>query len=397
MKIALCHTSVLPRRGGCETYIASLSRRLVADGHEVHLFACEWDTTALPTRLVTHRVALPPLPRFIRPWWFSLACQRLMSQVQLEVSIGFDKITGVDVYYPQGGMYEASVAMSLGKHRSALIRRLLLSLKWLEPAHLSYLRLEHSQYRRPDSAVIAISDMVLRHLEERGYGGPQVHRLPIAPPRERLVEEDRSGRRQRFRAHWNLDEQRIVAVFVGLNHRLKGLEPLLHALSKPVCNSIDLVVAGSPTTVGFNRLIRRLHLGKRVRFVGYCADMREAYFASDLLVHPTFYDPCSNVVLEALACGLPVITSQHNGASELLRPTGVEGVCREGYVIRDPHDHETLAASLAALCDPNRRRECSAAARETAAAWTFEDHYQALMNVLTNVAVRRSPTLRRAG
>ena len=48
-------------------------------------------------------------------------------------------------------------------------------------------------------------------------------------------------------------------------------------------------------------------------------EMRNAYFAADFLVHPTFYDPCSLVVLEALACGLPVITTRANGASELLR------------------------------------------------------------------------------
>lgn len=397
MKIALCHTSVLPRRGGCETYIASLARRLVADGHDVHLFASEWDADALPSRLQVHPVGLPPLPRFARPWWFSRACRRLIDRANLDVSVGFDKIAGIDVYYPQGGMYEASVALSLGKHRSPLFRRFLLSLKWFEPAHVSYLLLERSQYRRPNSAVVAISDMVRRHLDERGCGGPHVHRVPIAPPRERLVEEDRAGRRERFRSRWSLDERRTVAIFVGLNHRLKGLEPLLHALAKPGCETIDLVVAGSPTTGGFNRTIRRLRLGERVRFVGYCPDMREAYFASDFLVHPTFYDPCSNVVLEALACGLPVITSRHNGAGELLRPTGVEGVRREGYVIDDPHDHAKLAACLGALCDAERRRECAEAAREAAAGWTFEHHYQALMDVLTGVASRRRGEVRRAG
>ena len=112
MKIALCHTSVLPRRGGCETYIASLSRRLVADGHDVHLFAGEWDAEALPSRMTMHKVALPPLPRFARPWWFSRACRSQIDKVGVDVSVGFDKIAGVDVYYPQGGMYEASVAMN---------------------------------------------------------------------------------------------------------------------------------------------------------------------------------------------------------------------------------------------------------------------------------------------
>src|SRR5438309_2933644 len=115
MKIALCHPSVLPRRGGCETYIAGLAHRLVADGHEVHLYAGEWDAAALPARLHYHEVALPALPRFVRPWLFSRACGRLLARAGHDVSVGFDKIAGVDVYYPQGGVYEASASLSIGK------------------------------------------------------------------------------------------------------------------------------------------------------------------------------------------------------------------------------------------------------------------------------------------
>ena len=47
-------------------------------------------------------------------------------------------------------------------------------------------------------------------------------------------------------------------------------------------------------------------------------------------MQPTYYDPCSLVVLEALACGLPVITTAQNGASELL----TDGV--DGYVLTAP-------------------------------------------------------------
>jgi UDP-glucose:(heptosyl)LPS alpha-1,3-glucosyltransferase len=386
MKIALCHPSVLPRRGGCETYIASLARRLVTDGHAVHLYACEWDADALPDRLVYQRIHLPPLPRFIRPWCFSRACQSLLAQADHDVSVGFDKIAGVDVYYPQGGMYEASVALSLGKHRSALLRGLLHSLKWLEPAHVSYLLLERAQYRRPGAVVVAISDMICRHLAQYGIKGDRVYRVPIAPPRERLAEDDRPGRRQQFRQRWQLSDNRLVALFVSMNHRLKGLDPLLHALARLTDAPLDLVVAGAPASGSFIRLAQRLRISERVRFVGYYADMRDVYFASDLLVHPTFYDPCSNVVLEALACGLPVITSRHNGASELLHATGPTGVCAEGYIIADPHDHATLADCLARLLDQDRRQACALAARNASTNWTFEDHYQALMGVLSAAA-----------
>jgi UDP-glucose:(heptosyl)LPS alpha-1,3-glucosyltransferase len=128
----------------------------------------------------------------------------------------------------------------------------------------------------------------------------------------------------------------------------------------------------------------------QVRFLGYCADMRDAYFASDLLAHPTFYDPCSNVVVEALACGLPVITSQHNGAAELLHATGGEPEERaEGHVIADPHDHARLAWCLEQMLDPARRTACAAAARQTGARWTFEAHYRGLVDILSEAARRR--------
>jgi UDP-glucose:(heptosyl)LPS alpha-1,3-glucosyltransferase len=105
-------------------------------------------------------------------------------------------------------------------------------------------------------------------------------------------------------------------------------------------------------------------------------------------VHPTFYDPCSLVVLEALACGLPVITSRQNGAHELLGGA-------EGLVIDDPHDHWALAESLRLLTEPARREACARAALASAARWTFEDHYRRLLAVFAEAAERKA-TRRRA-
>src|SRR5271154_6378036 len=135
MNVALCHESVLPRLGGCETYIASLARRLVSDGHEVHLYARRWDACALPEEVTCHSVNVPRLPRFLRPWYFGSACRRQLERAGHEVSVGFDKIAGTDVLYLQGGVYAASVNYNLLKYPSPLLRRLLRSLKWLDLAH----------------------------------------------------------------------------------------------------------------------------------------------------------------------------------------------------------------------------------------------------------------------
>ena len=105
-------------------------------------------------------------------------------------------------------------------------------------------------------------------------------------------------------------------------------------------------VAGNPDYRRWQALAQRLGIAERVSFVGLCSEMRDAYFAADFLVHPTFYDPCSLVVLEALACALPVITTRANGASELLHPL------QEGYVVDDPHDHQRLAWCHVATAGP---------------------------------------------
>jgi UDP-glucose:(heptosyl)LPS alpha-1,3-glucosyltransferase len=85
------------------------------------------------------------------------------------------------------------------------------------------------------------------------------------------------------------------------------------------------------------------------------------------------------VVLEAMACDLPVITSRYNGASELMHPL------QEGYVLDDPHDAVQLGWCLAQLLDPARRRACAQAARRTAQQWTFEHHYRRIVEAFQEV------------
>jgi UDP-glucose:(heptosyl)LPS alpha-1,3-glucosyltransferase len=106
-----------------------------------------------------------------------------------------------------------------------------------------------------------------------------------------------------------------------MNYRLKGLTPLLNAFALTTREKPGrLVVVGHPKVARYERHAHKLGIADRVIFLGHRADPKDCYFAADYLVHPTFYDPCSLVVLEALACGLPVITTQYNGVSELLTP-----------------------------------------------------------------------------
>jgi UDP-glucose:(heptosyl)LPS alpha-1,3-glucosyltransferase len=259
-------------------------------------------------------------------------------------------------------------------------------LKMLDPVHWSYRALERRQYLgRNRPLIVAISDMVKRHFQRfYGIAADDLRVVRIATDSSRFDECDRPRRRLESRDRWGLRTDDTVALFAGMNYRLKGLEPLLHAVSLlPAESRFRLLVVGGQNNGRWIKAAGRLGIEDRVVFAGYCPDMRDAYFAADLFVHPTFYDPCSHVVAEAMACGLPVITSQHNGASELMHPP------REGFVIADPHDHGKLAWCLTQFLDPARRSSCSQAARRTASLWTFEHHYRQMLAVFTEAAARR--------
>jgi UDP-glucose:(heptosyl)LPS alpha-1,3-glucosyltransferase len=144
-----------------------------------------------------------------------------------------------------------------------------------------------------------------------------------------------------------------------------------------------LIVVGNAKCARYESLARRLGVHDRVKFLGFRADPRDAYFAADFLIHPTFYDPCSLVVLEALACGLPVVTTQYNGASELLTPLV------DGLIVKDPHDARELGGAITEMCDPTKLPARKAAAAEAGRRWTFEDHYRQLLGVFEEVVARK--------
>jgi UDP-glucose:(heptosyl)LPS alpha-1,3-glucosyltransferase len=387
MNIALCYESVLPDRGGCEHYISDLARRLARDGHAVHLYASRWDASALPPTTHYHRLPTMEGPRAVRPWRFAVACEEALRTQRHDVTMGFDKTWGQDILYPQGGLHVASAAHNILKHPPGLERFAARLLKKLDPAARSFRQLEKRQYLGEVRPIVLVnSQMVRRHFEEYyDIAGSEIHVLPSAIDPERFAADDRPKRRVEERERWNIGDDETVALFVAMNYRLKGLAPLLHALTYVErSRKFRLVVVGHPEFSRYQSLAARLGVADRVRFLGHRKDTRDAYFAADFLVHPTFYDPCSLVALEALACGLPVITSKYNGASELITPGF------EGFVIDDPHQRQELAAAINRLLDPATRSACAAAARQTAKRWNFETHYQQLLRVFRGVSAQRA-------
>ena len=155
------------------------------------------------------------------------------------------------------------------------------------------------------------------------------------------------------RAELGIDESTILLLFAGNNYRLKGLEPLMESLlvlkEQFPAQPFILLVVGRGQISRYVRLARKLGVSNTVRFLGSVTSMEQFYAASDIYVHPTFYDSCSLTVLEALASGLPVVTSRFNGAADAI--LSEEG----GIVFGDPLDVATIAQSIAFYFDKKRR------------------------------------------
>src|SRR5262245_53989695 len=254
MNIALCYENVDPARGGCETYIADLARRMVADGHRVHLYACRWHAAALPEDMVFHRIRRARGPRFLRPWSFGRSCLRVLRPNRHDVSIGFDKTWGQDVHYPQGGIYAASQAANFNKYSTSAARVAMRVLKIFDPAVQSFRALERLQFRQSPT-IIVNSAMVRGHaMRHFGLDARTIHVVRAAVDPQRFDDRNRPGTRRSVRAAWDVPDDVPVGLFVAMNYRLKGIEPLLRAVALLAPElRFRLVVVGHPRFYAYER------------------------------------------------------------------------------------------------------------------------------------------------
>lgn len=366
MKIALVIERYDAAGGGAERWTDRHARQLVGRGHEVHLFARSF--RGAPLAVVCHFVDPASSDFWNGKLAFADAAEKALSRDAFDVIHDMGSGWRCDVFMPHHGVraagYEQNTRLAPAWTRPlrGLARQL--------PRYRAFDALERRQYDASnDRLYVAVSNMVADHFVE-------YHQTPRSRIRvihngvdtKRFRPPGRLSAREPVRRRLNLDGQ-VVFLLVAHNFRLKGLATLIEALAivRRHDSRATLVVAGNDTAAPFQSLAQRLGCESAVRFVGDVEDPRDHYHAADVYAQPTFYDPCSLVVLEALACGLPVITTAHNGAGELISPG------REGQILADPTDASALASAMGAYLDSSPRAAAGAAARALA-----ERHDQAV-------------------
>jgi UDP-glucose:(heptosyl)LPS alpha-1,3-glucosyltransferase len=388
MRLALNFPRVDPDRGGAETYIVDLCRSLVRAGHRVDLYAESWKEGSLPPEVRCIAVPAPGRTRIARIWSFARNSEAAIKQTDYDCTVGFINTYAHDVIIPQGGVQAGSLQANSLRFQNALLRRLYVLGKMLNPKYFAYEAIEQRQYDpQRQMRVVAVSNLVRRHIQQfhhvsRGL----ISVVPNAIDPQRVRVSQPGAVRCALRNRLGLEPTDLAGLFVGHNFALKGLKPLLQGLgtrNRRGGRPIHLLVCGGGKARRFRALARAAGIGESVHFLGFHSDIRECYAASDFFVLPSYYDPCSLVVLEALACGLPIITTFQNGASELL----TDG--QHGYVLTSPDARGELIAALDQMADDSKRKTMSSEAAKLGGGLSFDHHVEALITVFEQVAAFR--------
>ncbi len=400
MRLAVCYQNVDPRLGGAETFVVDLCRGLIQNGHDVDLLAERWEPSALPQGVQCVPIETHGRSRLARILDFAYRCEIALGDpnISFDCSIGFINTWGQDILIPQGGVRAASLDANSQRFPAGLVRSAYRLGKQINPRWRLYQGIEQRQYDPSrHTRFVAVSRMVRDHMIlHHKLNSQRIRVIPNAIDETRLTAVDSASLRRNFRTPLNLpDPLTPVGLFVAHNFKLKGLEPLLRALALRTRRTesappIHLAVCGGGKPAPFRHLARSLGIEEFVHFLGFLPDVRAGYHGADFLVLPSYYDPCSLVVFEALACGLPVITTRQNGAGELIVPG------RHGFVIERPDAIGALADALDPLADPSRLLDMSNHARALGRQQTFAAYLRSLLALIEEVAAdkRRHPNSR---
>jgi UDP-glucose:(heptosyl)LPS alpha-1,3-glucosyltransferase len=375
MRIALVHMRQAAI-GGTELVLDTLAAHLAELGHAVTIVCRSHESEVHP------RVEFAVLRSFAiggawRMWAFAADVERHVANANYDVVVGLGKTWTHDVVRTGGGSHATFVARAhVFEGRSTTLKDLL-ALK------IERRGFAPGNYKR----VIANSRMVARDIAAR-YAVPEndIEVVYNGVDLERFHPREREHGRELRRA-LDLGDEHCVFLFLGSGFRRKGLERTLRAFREVSAARPDarlLVVGGDSTRAAHERIARELGIDASVRFVGVRRDAPACFAASDVHVLPTWYDSFGFTVLEALASGVPVITTDAAGAAELVD----DGV--HGAVLRGECTSDELAAAMLAWSDRERVRAAAAPARQRAELHGFARTMQQMTRVLLEVAARRA-------
>jgi UDP-glucose:(heptosyl)LPS alpha-1,3-glucosyltransferase len=377
MRIALLRMQV-SGPGGAEVTLQHLARGLAAAGHQVTVYGA--GSSGQGASSLGPEVTYVPVPvrggKTLGLVSFAANSRRLLQKNPVDVVFSLERTFFQHVYRAGDGCHREWLArrtpfLSFGKKLG----------QTLSLFHRVMLWLENCTFTSPDlRKVIANSRQVKEEVIRHFRVDPELIRVVYNGLDHQVFRPLAEAERRQVRQRWGVAEKDGLILFAGSGFARKGLKYLIEAFGRLTVRQAHLWVVGRGRVGSYQALARQMGMAERVRFWGPQIEMAPFYQAADLLALPTLYDPCSNVVLEALGCGCPVITTAANGAAEFITPG------ENGEVISQPDNNKVWAGALGDWLARRGDPRVSRTAQETVAHLSWDATVSQTLEVLAEAA-----------
>jgi UDP-glucose:(heptosyl)LPS alpha-1,3-glucosyltransferase len=358
------------RSGGAEAYLKRLAEGIVKAGHEVHLVATnEWPEDQWPNASIKRLRATSVIG-------FAEELEQIRPQLQCDVLFSLERVWSCDVYRAGDGVHRAWLARR---------RKFEVPLKQFVRAasrkHRDLLQLEESLFEKQKAGrVIVASQMVASEIIDLyRYPADKIDLVRNGVPLDDFRFD--AELREKSRVELNLKQDEIALLFAGSGWERKGLLFAIEAVALCKNRKMRLLVAGRGDARLYKTTRLRFWREDPVQFLGEVANLVPVYAAADIFILPTIYDPFSNACLEALASGLPVITTRSNGFSEIID----DGV--HGSIVDNPANLVGLRDAIHFWSDPTGRDAARSANIERASQFDISNNVEQTLEILTRVAL----------
>jgi len=330
--------------GGAERSVFELTSQLSAIGIDVTTFAAKGDIQAdnfkiLCNQTKNKRTSFKDFGNALKDHFKNNRFDIIHSTLPFDFA---------NVYQPRGGSYKEALIQNAASYDNALISKVKMASHFLNAKRTALLNAEKTLCTSSSTTIAALSNYVkaqfVNHYntdQERIHVIPNGIKINIAPDTKKA-----EGIRRYIFQNIDLTESNepVILLFAANNFRLKGLTHLLKAIAaaskdkkqRPVC----LAVAGSGTPARYRLLAKTLNIQSKVVFLGSLPRIQDTLSVCDVAALPTWYDPCSRFILEALAMGKPVITTAFNGASEVVANN------IHGRIVDKPNNLDSLVDAI---------------------------------------------------
>jgi UDP-glucose:(heptosyl)LPS alpha-1,3-glucosyltransferase len=300
MKIAFCLFKYFPY-GGLQRDFLAIAAAALARGHEIDVYTLEWQGE-IPQYFNVHVVPVKGWMNHTRCAQFSNYVHSEALQQKYDLLVGFNKIKGLDVYFAGEQCYAAN------PHR--------LKHFWYRwsPRYHYFLKAEQEVFNLMSSTeILALTERQVEDFSTH-YAMPreQFHLLSPKIPKDRMRPAHWQDIRSQLRKEFGIAEDEFLLLLVGSGFRTKGLDRALlglQSLPTEIRQKTHFFVIGQDKEQFFVKLAKRLGVNKQLTFLAGRNDVPNFMFAADLLIHPAYAETAGNVLIEAIAAGLPSIVT----------------------------------------------------------------------------------------